>query len=102
MPDLPRIETETTLPDTLVEIEVGRDGAVFSSRVSSRSGLTPPKDLQKRAATLALSHARTLRFGPMPQSDDPERLSDTSLTSGTLRYQWGYLKPTTAKADSQP
>lgn len=92
-PPLPLLASEQSHPDTVIEIEIGRAGAVFTARVSGQSRREPDDQLRLQAASLALQHARTLRFQPRPPDGAPDRLNDAALTSGRLVYQWGYARP---------
>ncbi len=90
---LPLLASEQSHPDTVIEIEIGRNGAVFTARMSGQGRRDPDGPLRLQTATQALQHARSLRFQPLPPDGAPERLNDAALTSGRLVYQWGYARP---------
>jgi len=102
LPSLPSIPSQASIPDTLVEIELDSSGAVFTARATQRAGLGNADRIRLQAANLALAHARSLRFDSAPAPRNPQRLRDVSLTSGTLRYQWGYLEPAASDAKERP
>jgi len=93
----PLIESDESLPDTIVEVQVGRSGAVFTCRVSRREQVPPQGSVVSLAEALALKHARTLRFQSAARSSKGTELPSIRLSAGELRYQWGY-----APRDSAP
>lgn len=102
MYELPRVEADESLPDTIVEIQVGRSGAVFTCRISPSDQIGQPGATAKLAETLALKHARTLRFEPSPATADLSAFPPVRLSAGTLRYQWGYATPSETSPEKRP
>ncbi len=100
LPPPPLLAAGQSLPDTVIEIEIGRDGAVFTARVSGLGRREPGGEFRLQAERQALRHARTLRFQPLPAAADPQKLNDAALTAGRLVYQWGYARPPQPAKDS--
>ena len=96
MPEAPVLASEESLRVTVVEVDVDLHGAVFSCRLSHQGRLPtemPVQNttaaLQRQADALALEYARKLRF--RPAGGEGNLAGDgLKLTSGRLRFEWGY------------
>ncbi|MFT4590404.1 MAG: hypothetical protein ACI8QF_004535 [Limisphaerales bacterium] len=91
-PPAPRIESNESLRDSLVEIDVDRAGRVYSCRMSNERR-TPPRatsERQLKADRMALDYARKVRFQPQPRKSGSLHSQSLDLTWGRLRFQWGY------------
>ncbi len=98
-PPPPVLSTSESLPDTIVEVDVDRAGAVYTCRISRTRQSGPDGEARKSAEDQALRHARSLRFRPASRTKGLDRLPDISLTSGTLTYRWAYAPPSAPEAN---
>jgi hypothetical protein len=112
-PELPGIRSAESVRDSIVEIDVDSSGGVFSCRLANERRRDPidgqqkpawdTSDLQRKADSLALAHARQFRFrSKLMGGNDESGPTQVDLNLGRLRIQWGYdIEPQKTGVDKQ-